>query len=89
VLTKRREAGQKVGMSLHFKMGNEAPRDEIMGSLVADMQQKPHRKHLANSMRPCTYLPLVISSQALHKTKHCYSSLLHAPPRKDICYNQP
>jgi len=44
------------------------------GSLVVDMQQKPHSKHLANCMRPSIHSPLIL---ALHKTKCNHSSQPH------------
>jgi len=51
------------------------------GSLVADIQQKPHRKHLANCMSP--YTPILVKS-GLSK-----GQILPFEPvtalRKDIC----
>jgi len=53
----------------------------VCGSLVADKQQKQHRKHLDNCMRPCTYSLLILLGSGLYKVIHHHLSMLYHPEK--------
>jgi len=44
-------------------------RQGCTGSFMADIQQKPHRKHLANCINPCIHLQILPFEAPHHPEK--------------------
>jgi len=76
--------GMGGGQGVTLKNGEWSPGTKNYRAVLAGIQQKPHRKHLANCMSPHTHLPLILMMLG--------SSQGQIPPfkpvialRKDVC----
>ena len=70
-------------------MVSEAQRQDYRAvlALVADIQQKPHRKRLANYRDHAIIYYWLSRSQVLQKTKHHHLSLVHLPEEMSVKIN--